>query len=268
MRVSPLFLAGFMSVLGLAQSARLDQGRMDPAWFGPGLNFERSTRVYFLWVRPGLSLQGRSLQAAAWEAPAWLVKPRPEGDQAFLRRLEPILIPALVEGLRGELREALPVSREAGEVILRGRVTDCRAEGVGGMFGGLGGLYFDLKLTDGRSGELLVAAHHFIEGATAESIQNRYEAWSRTFAKVLAEKALPPLKPGPLAPLKPMSPSQPLDTVPATARPAAVQAPGAPALDLEHTLRRLEALRRDGLLTEEEFQILRKQAVERAKAQN
>lgn len=256
MRLNTFFLMSSLSILLSAQVERLDHGRMDPAWFGPGRTFERSTRVYFLWIRPGLALQGRSLRVGPWESAAWIVKPRAELDQAYLRRLEPILIPALAAGLQAELREVLPVSTEGGDVILTGRVTDCLAGGVGGMFGGLGGIYFDLKLTDASNGELLVAAHHFIEGATAESVQARYEAWTRTFAKVLAERTLPPLEARPPEALKFVSP----------APVAAAPQPSMPTAELEAALRRLENLRRDGLLTEDEFQVLRKQAVEKAKS--
>ena len=252
----PLLVA-LTPVLLAAQAPRLDHGRLDPAWFGPGLVFERSGRVYFLWVRPDLSLKGRILHVQSWEGAAWLVKPRPDKDQAFLRRLEPILVPGLVEGFRAELRGTLPVSLESGDLLLTGRITDCLADGVGGLFGGLGGIYFDLKLTDSRTGDLLLAAHHFLEGATAESIQTRYQTWCRTFARVLAERTLPPLASQPLPPLRPADP------MPSASRPSAPPA----ASELEATLRRLEGLRRDGLLTEDEFQVLRKQAVERAKTQ-
>jgi len=252
MRPKSLCLWGLAPILLSAQAPRLDFGRLDPAWFGQGVTFERSTRVYFLWVRPGLSLQGKSLHARPWEAPAWLLKPRPEKDQAYLQRFEPVLVPALVAGLQAELREALPVSLESGDVILTGRVTDCVAGGVGGMFGGLGGIYFDLKLTDATSGELLVAVHHYIEGETAESVKARYGAWCQAFAQLLAERTLPPLKPQAPAPLKVASP-------PAVASPA----PGS-TTQLEATLRRLETLRRDGLLTDAEYQTLRKQAVDQA----
>jgi hypothetical protein len=224
---------------------------MDPAWFGPDLTFERSTLVQFLWVKPGLSLRGRTLHLRPWEAPAWLVKPRPEKDQAFLRRLEPILVPDLLEALRGGLGESLPVATGTGDLVLTGRVTDARADGVGGMFGGLGGIYFDLKLTDAGSGELLLAAHHAIEGERAESIQARYQAWCGTFARILAERALPPAVPRALPPLRPVAPAASSAT---------------PSAELEATLRRLENLRRDGLLTDEEFQVLRRQAVEKAKS--
>lgn len=236
---------------------RLDHGRLDPAWFGTGITFERSTLMSYLWTRPGLSIQGRALHLRSWEAPAWLVKPRSEQDRAFLGRLDPILIPSLAEGLRQEFRGGASVSTEGGDLDLTGRVTDCRSGGVGGMFGGVAGIYFDLKLTDVRTGECLVAVHHFIEGETAESIQARYQAWCGVLGRVLAQRLLRDLPPAPLAPLKvaaPVLPAQPVPPAPA----------GAIASDLEAALRRLEALRKDGLITEEEFQTLRRQAVERA----
>ena len=250
-------LCGVLAVSLSAQTARLDHGRLDPAWFGSALTFESSIRVYFLWVRPGLSLKGRSLKLAAWEPAAWLVKPRPDKDQAFLRRLDPTLVPALQEALSSELRGALPVSLESGDVILTGRVTDCLAGGVGGMFGGVAGIYFDLKLVDAQSGDLLIGAHHFIEGETAESIQTRYQNWCRVFARVLAERALPPLAAQPLPPVTVAGPSSP------AAKPVRLDSTS----ELEATLRRLEALKRDGLLTSAEFDLLRKQAVDRATSQ-
>lgn len=263
MRLTHLVLAGSLPALLLAQSTRLDHGRMDPAWFGPGLTFERTTRVAFLWVRPGVSLVGKTLHARAWEPPVWIVKPRSEEDKAFLRRLDPILLSTLVQGVRAEIGDALPVSMEAGDMILTGRVTDCLAGGVGGMFGGLAGVYFDLKVTDAASGELLLGAHHFIEGATAESIQTRYTAWVRTFARVVAERTLPPQQPAPLKPLQPL-PGGTATPVVVPHKPTGEL--DASAADLEAALRRLAALRRDGLINEDEFQTLRKQAIEKAKA--
>lgn len=259
MRLRIFAIWGFITCVIAAQPARLDHGRLDPAWFGPAVTFESSTRVYFLWARPGISLQGRSIRMGAWEPAAWLVKPRPEKDQAFLRRLEPIFIPTLREALSTELRGALPVSMEAGDAVLTGRVTDCRAGGVGGMFGGVAGVYFDLKLVDARSGDLLLGVHHFIEGDSAESIQTRYQAWCRTFAQVLAERALPALPPRAAPPLP--LPGQVSSGPEAWASPA----PKGRTEELETTLRRLAALKRDGLLTEAEFETLRRQAVERAR---
>ncbi|HEY3401304.1 MAG TPA: hypothetical protein VGK03_11805 [Geothrix sp.] len=250
-------VCGLFPIVLTAQATRLDHGRLDPAWFGTGIDFERSPLVYYLWSRPGLSIQGRTLHLRSWEAPAWLVKPRPEQDQAFLKHLDPILIPSLAEGLRQEFRGSAAVSLEDGDLALTGRVTDCRSSGVGGLFGGLAGIYFDLKLTDVRTGECLAAVHHFIEGETAESIQTRYQAWCRVFGRVLAQRGLKGLPPAPLAPLKAAAPAAP-------AQPAPPAPSGTITADLEAALRRLEALRKDGLITEEEFQTLRKQAVERA----
>jgi len=157
---------------------------------------------------------------------------------------------------------SLWLEAEGGDVILTGRVTDCLAGGVGGMFWGLAGVYFDLKVTDAASGELLLGAHHFIEGATAESIQTRYTAWVRTFARVVAERTLPPRQPAPLKPLQPL----PVGTaIPMVAPRGPVGSIESSAADLEAALRRLAALRRDGLINEEEFQTLRRQALEKAK---
>lgn len=251
--VLPL-LCGLLPVILTAGSPRLDHGRLDPAWFCPGISFERSTLVYFLWTQPDLSIQGRTLHVRAWEAPAWLVKPRSDKDKAFLARLDPILVPALVEGLGQAFHGGASLSMNGGDLALTGRVVDCRSEGVGGMFGGVAGLYFDLKLTDVRSGECVSAIHHFIEGESAESIQARYQAWCGVLGRVLAQRLLKDLPPAPLAPLKPAAPPVPA-VAPASA--AAITS------DLDAALRRLEALRKDGLITEEEFQTLRRQAVER-----
>ena len=70
-------------------------------------------------------------------------------------------------------------------------------------------------------------------------------------ARILAERTLPPAVPRDLPPLRPAAPAASSAT---------------PSAELEATLRRLGSLRRDGLLTEEEFQVLRRQAVEKAKS--
>lgn len=117
------------------------------------------------------------------------------------------------------------------------------------------------QVGDAASGEQRLGAHHFIEGATAESIQSRYTAWARTFARVVAELTLPPQRSTPLKPLQ----SLPVDpATPMVAPRGLVGSIDASAADPEAALRRIAVLRRDGLISEDEFQTLRKLAIEKA----
>lgn len=229
-----------------AQSTPLDEGRLDPAWFGPAAAFQPSKALGFQWLKPGLDLRKRSLQLRAWEAPAWLLGRREMKDQVFLERVEGGLPKGLDRGLRRGLKGSLPMAA-AGDVHLVARVADAVGQADDYMAAGRVKLSFDLKLVDGDTGELLGAFHDTLEGPGPEFIPSGFEQWSERLGRLLATTAAAP--------------------APAKAPQAAVSAlpPPPPPFDLEGALRRIEGLKRDGLLSEEDCQALRKKAEEKAR---
>lgn len=234
LRSATLCLA--LSALLPAQTALLDDGRLDPAWFGATTVLQASRQTGFQWIKAGLDLRRRALILKAWEASAW-----PEGrkpavqDERLLERMKGILTPELVRGLK---QGGLSLSRESGDVLLIGRTADAVGDADDALFASGLVLSLDLKLVDGDTGELLAAFHSTFKGATADLLVQQYAAWCDRLGQVLAPAAAPP--------------------------PVAPAAPRAPGLDLEGALRRIEGLRKDGLLSEEECQALRRKAVLKA----
>jgi hypothetical protein len=244
----PFLLAPAMLV---AQTATLDEGRLDPAWFGAEAVFQPSKTLGFQWLKPGLELHQRSLQLKAWEPAAWLLGRRTSKDQVFLQRTESYLAPDLERGLRRGLKGNLPFSLTAGDVLIVARVVD--AVGIGDDYMAMGqlSLSFDLKLVDADTGALLAAFHDTLRGPSPEAIAGQYGRWCEELGRLLAATTAPSVA----------VQSVPRPT-PTAARPTLATSP--PIFDLEGALRRIDALKRDGLLSEEEWQVLRKKAADKA----
>ncbi|MCE1204007.1 MAG: hypothetical protein LWW79_05300 [Holophagaceae bacterium] len=242
MRRFALFL--FAAALLLGQTARLDDGRLDPSWFGPGVAFQPSKALGFQWLKPNLDLRNRSLRLRAWESVAWVQGPRAGKDQAFLSRVAPGLPADLERGLKKGLKGALPVSTNSGDLVLVARVADALGADDDYMAVRPMTLSFDLKLVDGDSGEVLAAFHDTITGPNTDAISYHFGRWCEAMGRVLAPAAAAP--------------------APAVAQ--ALPAPPKSAFDLEGALRRIDALGRDGLLSEAECEALRKKARDKAQA--
>ena len=238
----PAFLA--------AQAPLPDDGRLDAAWFGPAAELQASKTLGFQWLKTGLYLHHRSLRLKAWEPAVWLLGKRATKDQLLLGRLEDSLVPELARGLQKGLKGALPVSLAEGDLVLVGRVVDAVGEESGSMSAGPSFLSLDLKLVDGDSGELLGAFHTTLRGLGPDSLAIKYAQWCENLGRLLAPLA----KPLPVTAVVPSGPVKPVSPLAA-----------APAFDLEGALRRIEGLKRDGLLTEAECQVLRQKAAERSK---
>jgi hypothetical protein len=245
----PAALLLLLPALLSAQAGGLDAGRLDPAWFGPGATFQPSKTLGFQWVKPGLDLRGRTIQLMAWEAPAWLLGRRDSKDQVFLQRVEGSLPKGLDRGLRRGLKGSLPVSSTHGDVRLIARAVDAEGQADSYLAVGRSTLSFDLKLVDGATGELLGAFHDTLESPGADYLPSRFERWCQELGRLLAASMAPAVKLPPVAPALP---------------PPVAAPPAAPLFDLEGALRRLEELKRDGLISEAEYQALRKKAVEKA----
>ncbi|MFN7956795.1 MAG: hypothetical protein U0P46_00475 [Holophagaceae bacterium] len=244
MRRSALFLLA--SALLVGQAPALDDGRLDPSWFGAGVVFKPSKALGFQWLRPGLDLRHRSLRLGAWEPAAWVQGPRAGKDRAFLARVAPGLPADLERGLRRGLKGSLPVSATLGDVVLVGRVADALGSDDDYMSVRPMALSFDLKLVDGDSGEVLAAFHDTITGPNTDAISYHFGRWCEAMGRLLAPAAAAP---SPVVPV---------------AKPIPV--PPKPAFDLEGALRRIDALGRDGLLSEAECEALRRKAREKAQA--
>lgn len=240
MRRSAVLLMLASAILA-GQPANLDEGRLDPSWFGAGAVFQPSKELGFQWLKPGLDLRARTIRLKAWEPAAWLLGKRAMKDQSFLSRLEGSLPANLEQKLRRGLKGAMTVSPSQGDVVLVGRVVDAVGESDDYMAMGSVVLSFDLKLVDGDTGELLGAFHDTLTGPNPDTITFLFGRWSESLGRLLAASAAPPV----------------------AAKPA--PAPARPPFDLEGALRRIEGLRRDGLLSEEECQALRKKAADKAK---
>jgi hypothetical protein len=257
-----IVLVLFLSVLAGAQPPALDEGRLDPAWFGAAVAFQPAKGFAYLWLKPGFAIQGRTVHVVDWEPPAWLGKKRGSKDRTFLRRMEGTVEKLLEDGLRKGLGGQARVSRKEGDLLLAGRSTDAVGEDDSGSFTGAVSITFDLRLSDAASGEVVGAFHHTISSLSEGSWTPFFLEWCEGLGRKLAEKpkSAPPA-PAPKAVPGPIVPPAPKPS-PAPAIPPAAKAD----FDLAGTLRHLDALRQDGILTEDEYAALRKKAEEKAKS--
>jgi hypothetical protein len=190
--ISVLFSVLLTAPLGaVAPSAgRLDGGLLDPPWLGVTGEWRSPSDIDYLWVKPGFSLDGQTLELAEWDAPLFLNGERDAEDSKLALRLS--------ESMPGRLESALAaagvtkVSRTEGTVRLTGRFVDCNAgsKALRIMTGAsvvIANATWDLKLVDKASGETLAAVHHRgVSGADSHNLGEKINAWlTQVFAPAL-----------------------------------------------------------------------------------
>jgi hypothetical protein len=178
-----------------AKAPLLDEGLLDPAWFGGALAFTKGDDVDFFWIKPGLDLTGRTVHMKPWEDPVMLRKGRDGKDNAKATEITDTFPGMLRGALTGAFNGKAKVSRTEGDLTLIGRFVDANAGSKAakwliGLGAGSETATWDLKILDPKSGEVLLAVHHRAISLTAMSnIQDKLVKWSDKFATFVAAQA-------------------------------------------------------------------------------
>lgn len=171
----------------------LDGGLLEPEWFGPGPVWTRDWRVDYFWAKPDVRLDPPSIYFRPWEEPKFLSE-RDALDYASGWEAAEYLQNLLRTRLAGMAGLRLATSPEQTPYHASGRIVEAThiRQGAGATFGiaaGLPTFTWDFKVTDLRSGEVILASHHRSVWAPASTWVAALEAPLRTMA------GLPPTPP-------------------------------------------------------------------------
>lgn len=163
---------------------RLDGGRLDPAWFGPGVEFRTTPVIDYVWVKPGFNLKGKKLRVEKWADPVFLGKERRSRDAARAFELAETM-PLRIRTILGHtLKGFAEVTSEGGDLILSGRLVDYVAKGTMGKSNPQA--TWDIKITDAATGELLAAVHHR-RLISISTVEERIDMWLEEFGEALRD---------------------------------------------------------------------------------
>jgi uncharacterized protein DUF4410 len=180
-----LFLLMLMTAVLLCAAGKLDGGLLDPAWFGQDVEFHNSGALDYFWVKPGFSLQDKTIQIADWPDPVFL---GPKGDvdsKDSARAFQ--LSGSMASWIRGSLSNALngyaQVSKDSGDYELTGRFVDVNAgnqvaKWMVGFGAGAATATWDIKVVDKKTVELVAAIHHrAVSGTHMSDIDDKVLKW-------------------------------------------------------------------------------------------
>jgi len=186
-------LSAAVSLLAGGEGKKLDKGRLDPAWFGPNVEFRETEDIDYLWVKPGFSIKGRKLHIDKWADPEFLGEERDAKDSAKASEVTEVMPSRLRGALVATLAGVAEVSRDEGDIVVTGRLSDCSAGSKAakmwvGYGAGASSSTMDIKLTDKASGELLAAIHHRVISGTAMSeVDDKIAKWLEQFGEALKD---------------------------------------------------------------------------------
>ncbi|HYU32792.1 MAG TPA: DUF4410 domain-containing protein [Thermoanaerobaculia bacterium] len=180
-----LSLLVWTAAAALCAAGRLDNGLLDPTWFGQDVELHTSARLDYFWVKPGLSLEGARIQIAEWPDPVFLGPKADVDNKDSARAFE--LSGSMPNWIRGALSNALDgyaeVSKDDGDYALSGRFVDVNAgnkvaKWMVGLGAGAATATWDMKLTDKKTGELVAAIHHrSVSGTHMSDIDDKILKW-------------------------------------------------------------------------------------------
>ena len=179
--------------------APLDEGKLDPAWFGGALEFRAAEEIDYLWVKPGFTLEGRKLRFAPWqeaELRGEKAAERDTKDKRLANDLTRNLPEIFAEAFGNGLGARVPLVEAGEEITAVGRVVDCSTGSAAakfwvGMGAGSGSTTFDLKFVDAASGELVAALHHrVVSGSSLSTTDSKLIDWVDEFAEAVGKEGL------------------------------------------------------------------------------
>jgi len=176
------------------KGALLDAGRLDPTWFGEGIEFRQASGIDYLWVRPDFSLDGHTLRFVPFGDVQLLgekASRRKEKERQHAEAVNPVLHEHLADRFRSAFGERLSIVAEGEDIRVEGRVVDCAAgfrsvTTIAGIPVGVSHyvpLTVDIKLVDAATGELLAAIHH-------RAVEDDWDDWLEDMVEHIAEKGL------------------------------------------------------------------------------
>ena len=177
----------------------LDEGTLDPAWYGGDREFRHADEIDYLWVKPGFTLQGRKIHFAEWEAPQFKgekAEDRDTKDKRLANDLTGNMPEIFAEAFRNTLAGAVTIVKSGGDLEVVGRIVDCSQGSAAakfwvGMGAGSGNTTFDMKFIDRKSGEMVAALHHrVVSGSNLSTTDSKLVKWVDEFAERLAKKSL------------------------------------------------------------------------------
>ena len=175
----------------------LDEGRLDPTYFGGPREFREAEDIDYLWVKDGFAIDGHTFQFAAWPDPIFLGDAKPDADDRRLAHQMNEELPKLFqESLGAQWSGRAKTSMTEGDVRVEGRIVDCSAGSVAakafvGFGAGAGNTTVDLRFTDAKTGELLAAVHQrVVSGTNWSTTDSKMAHWIDEFGKAVAKDGL------------------------------------------------------------------------------
>jgi hypothetical protein len=180
-----------------SQPQVLDDGRLIKDWFGQDVEFRETDDIDYLWVKPGFSLDGRSLHFAGWPTPEFIgpdAASRDTKDKRLAQDMAEEMADVFATAFSNAFGSRLQVSQSSGDVLVEGRVVDCTTGSTAakvwvGFGAGSGATTIDVRFKDAASGDLLMAIHHrVVSGTTWSTTDSKFVDWVDETAELLAKK--------------------------------------------------------------------------------
>lgn len=187
--VSLLLALLLTATLGLADTPRLDDGLLDPDWLGVAEGWRTGAGIDYFWMKPGFTLDNRTIELASWPDPLFLNGKRDAQDGRTAYRLTDSMPGRLERALSPALAGQARISRRKGDVRLIGRFVDLNAGAPSWAEPNYANATWDLKLVDAVTGETLAAFHHRgVSGVDTLNLSEKVDRWlARRLAPALRE---------------------------------------------------------------------------------